>query len=119
MRRPRHKGMHWVPDPEWGNPYRVAELAGEEVSEGGWYYGRCWLTGPKADAAEDRWLKVRHEASPTDKDDWVAHQCGGCRYFAALNADWGICWCEASPWDGHVMFEHVGCEQHSDLEPAP
>lgn len=115
MRQPRRKGVRREPD-GLGGSYRIIQLAGETVEEGGWYGGSKWLTGSKVDAAENRWIKQANDAAPKDDHDWCEHQCGGCRYFAALNGDWGICWNKISPMDGRVMFEHVGCEQHSDLE---
>jgi hypothetical protein len=43
-------------------------------------------------------------------------QCGGCRFFAALDGDYGICCNELSPNDGRVTFEHGGCIQHSFIQ---
>ena len=84
-------------------------LAQAEVERGGWYYGK-WLTKEERKEAEKRWVgrsyKFRHD------DEF---QCGGCRFFAALGMDYGICANSASPLDGSITFEHGGCEEHTVL----
>ncbi len=93
---------------------KECELAQTNVSSGGWYAGRKWLTNKKIKAAEKRWLKLAFDEGKKqpDYDGWIEHQCGGCMYFACWK-DFGLCWCKESPLDGHVVFEHSGCDHHS------
>ena len=86
------------------------------MSEGGWYYGKTWITGPELKTAERRWVERLYATSPTDDHNWIEHQCGGCRFFGALDGDWGLCVNAASPNDGRLTFEHTGCEAHSYFE---
>lgn len=101
----------------WGDEsYRCAELAQAKVEEGGWYSGRSWLTKKAIKAAEKRWW-ARSDRDAIKEDDAPHHipfQCGGCKFFAALGADWGICWCVDSARDGSIVWEHGGCRQHSE-----
>lgn len=87
----------------------MSRLAQAEVERGGWYIGR-WLTPSERKAAEHRWAdrSYQHRA---DED----YQCGGCRFFAALGMDYGICVNPASRLDGSITFEHGGCPQHSEI----
>lgn len=83
-------------------------LAQAPVTRGGWYEGRA-LTPAERKAAEDRWVGRSYR--------FRAHeslQCGGCAYFAATGADFGICANPASPLDGSITFEHGGCAEHAD-----
>ena len=92
------------------------ELAQARCTVGGWARNRK----PKAaqiKAAERRWVDRSFKTRPVDDEDWV-YQCGGCTFFAALGADYGICWNEASPLDGSIAFEHGGCAEHSERERA-
>jgi len=94
---------------------------GTEVSEGGWYSGRKWMTAKFLKAAESRWVsnsyKTGEEQPDYDtKNQWIPHQCGGCRWFAAFDLDYGVCCNEVSPNDGHITFEHGGCIKHSDFD---
>lgn len=85
-------------------------LAQAPVTKGGWYYGKG-LTDEERRAAEDRWA---HRAyTPPGRDE--EYQCGGCRFFAATGADFGICANPASPLDGMISFEHGGCASHSEM----
>lgn len=75
-------------------------------------------------AAEQRWAARSHRPEACARvdgyPDWIEHQCGGCRWFAAAGADYGICFNEKSPLDGMVTFEHGGCLEHSFLtDPQP
>lgn len=110
--------IRWLDSIFGDGKYREGYLAGMTVSEGGWYGDRPWLTKALALRAEHRWYERDRAQAPKDDEDWVPHQCGGCKFFGALNADWGICWNETSPLDGHVVFEHVGCAAHSYLKEA-
>jgi len=99
--------------------YRTSILFDDTpISEGGWFYGRKWMTAKSLVKAEKRWVKRCYQTGKEqpDYDNWIAHQCGGCRWFAALDSDWGICCNESSPNDGRVVFEHGGCINHSDLD---
>ena len=99
-----------------GEPFgswREIDIVGVTVSEGGWYGGRTWLTGAEVEAAEKRWALRAYAVGKPDEHGWVEHQCGGCRFMGALDADWGLCLNPASPQDGCVVFEHGGCPMHS------
>jgi len=105
------------------------------VSEGGWLIGRKWMTAKIMKDAEVRWVKHSYQTRADnimkigypdaeklrkidEKYDLSAGcgQCGGCRWFAALDADYGICCNLESPNDGRVTFEHGGCIQHSYIQ---
>lgn len=88
----------------------MTELAQASVERGGWYYGR-WLTPKERKAAEKRWA----DRSYTHRRD-ANYQCGGCRFFAALGMDYGICANRDSEQDGSITFEHGGCSEHSELD---
>lgn len=94
-------------------PEKTRLLADAVVSRGGWYHGRSWLTAKDIKAAEKRWADRSYRRAPEED-----YQCGGCKYFAALGSDYGICWCEDSSLDGAITFEHGGCNQHS-ARPLP
>lgn len=116
---PRYYRQRRVPGAFPGESYReIAMSAGIVFSEGGWYYGRTWITGDELRAAKRRWIEYLYATSPKDKGDWTEHQCGGCRFFGALDADWGVCLNGLSPRDGRLVFEHTGCSEHSDLTGA-
>jgi len=91
------------------------------------------MTAKDLQAAEKRWA-MRSYDTRADKhmeryrtvvDDWWLEvekqysleifQCGCCRFFAALDTDYGICCREHSPNDGMITFEHGGCKLHSRL----
>jgi hypothetical protein len=69
-----------------------------------------------------RWMekvKINRVIGSPDYDDaWFAEQCFGCLYFikleGILGSDWGVCSNELSPFDGHLMYEHDGCEYFED-----
>ncbi len=107
--------------------YRVYPMFGGDpkhgdtvwLSEGGWL-GRSWMTTRELEAAKERWIKASYRASGKAFEERLAHeggwiQCGGCRFFAAFDGDFGLCGNPASSMDGHVTFEHGGCENHSNL----
>ena len=84
------------------------------VSEGGWLIGRRWMSTRELEQALERW--VRHSYStalPEAVTEGGAYQCGGCRFFGALDGDYGLCCNPASAEDGRVVFEHGGCPKHS------
>ncbi len=88
------------------------QLAQAACDKGGWSIGRK-PSAAQIKAAERRWINRSNETRPADDEDW-AYQCGGCSFFAALGADFGICWNAASPLDGSISFEHGGCAEHSE-----
>lgn len=69
----------------------------------------------------DGWSNPETEA--TYKNDWpespelkLQHQegdqCGGCSFFAAFSADWGLC-CNADSRNHlETVFEHFTCSQY-------
>lgn len=86
------------------------ELAQIACEPGGWA-ANVAPTPEQIKAAEKRWAKRSYRHQPDDPE--CVFQCGGCRYFAAAGADYGVCWNEKSPLDGCVTFEHGGCPDHS------
>lgn len=95
------------------------EIAQAECSTGGWA-DDIPPTPQEIKDAESRWAERSYEygvkEDPTD--DFIERQCGGCHYFAALGADYGLCWNKKSPLDGCVTFEHGGCKFHSEYGPG-
>lgn len=90
---------------------------GVYLTEGGWC-GRRWMTTDEIHKAIIRWVRASYKAGTKEavEDTDGAYQCGGCRYFAAFDADYGLCCNAKSPQDGRVCFEHGGCYQHSNVE---
>jgi hypothetical protein len=114
---------------------------GTKVSEGGWHNGK-WMTARFMNNILKKWvaqsyftradnLLKRHNAFPLitninfkklqqidDAYDLTAGcaQCGGCDWFAAFDADYGLCFNPESPNEGRVTFEHGGCIQHSFIQ---
>jgi len=56
----------------------------------------------------------RDTGDPCYREEWYLEQCGNCRHWISLEgplgADWGVCSNGDSTLDGHVMFEHDGCD---------
>ena len=89
------------------------------LSEGGW--ARKWMTTKELRAARERWIaeSYSHEGPAFHealREYGGVIQCGGCRFFAAFDADFGLCANPASWFDGRVTFEHGGCLKHSKVE---
>ena len=87
------------------------------LSEGGWC-GKRWMTTKDLRAARDRWLTASC-ADPLKgarEEYGGVIQCGGCRWFGAFDADFGLCCNPASSFDGQVTFEHGGCIHHSNID---
>lgn len=94
--------------------YGAAYLCGEIVYEGGWHNStliREWMVREEIEGAEKR-INERSYAGRVEVLDPAYFQCGGCKWFAALNGDWGICCNQESAMDGRVTFEHGGCDKH-------
>lgn len=94
----------------WGGVYRTSKLFScIEVSQGGW--ASRWVTTRELRAARSRWIDQEYKASPPEvAEEGGSYQCGGCRFFLALDSDYGICANVASPYDGRITFEHIGCK---------
>lgn len=111
---------HNVGDPDFS--YRSFVIFdGTAISEGGWYRGRKWMTAKHLKACVARWVKRSYETGKAQPDydtenQWIPHQCGGCRWFAALDSDYGFCCNITSINEGRITFEHGGCKEHSDYE---
>ena len=107
---------------DWGDERKTKNFIifdGTVVSEGGWFSDRKWMTAKELNAAQDRWVANCYKTGkqePDVKEDWIPHQCGGCRWFAAFDLDYGICCNKESPNDGRITFEHGGCTKHSDFQ---
>ena len=86
------------------------------LSEGGW--AQKWMTTKELRAARERWIKVSCGGllSKARTEYGGVIQCGGCRFFGAFDADFGLCCNPASSFDGKVTFEHGGCIHHSNIE---
>jgi Protein of unknown function (DUF3027) len=73
---------------------------------------------PSQRSVHDRWMprRLRKMESPEYREAWRAEQCGFCLYWVplsgALGDDFGACTNAASTQDGHVQFEHDGCEAY-------
>lgn len=102
---------------EIGEPY--AMIGSTRVYRGGWYDAPRWQTGKEVAAHLKRWVMRSYETGVKDDPsdpEWVRYQCGGCRWFLALDGDYGLCANAASVNDGRLTFEHGGCSVHSELE---
>lgn len=68
------------------------------------------------------WITRRNRGggSCAYREEWSAQQCGACSFYVPLaggyGMDWGACTNDRSVFDGRVMFEHDGCEEHSPAE---
>jgi len=111
---------------------------GTEVSECGFLIGRKWMTAKYMNDAETRWVKHSYATRADtylkqkfaievnlerlrkiDKEYDLTSgcaQCGGCQWFAALDAAYGVCCNKQSENDGRITFEHGGCIQHSFIQ---
>lgn len=120
-----------------GDKFKEAYLSQCNVSQGGWYDGRKWLTDKRIDEIEKRWV-AKSYATRADKllEDEISDelraalkeidrqygleggisQCGGCMFFAATGGDFGLCWNEKSMHDGQIVFEHGGCIENSVIQ---
>ena len=46
-----------------------------------------------------------------NKDHFHAEQCGGCKKFRQIDADWGYCSSHNSIYSGRQMYEHDTCSK--------
>jgi len=118
--------------------YTFVLFDGTEVSEGGWLIGRKWMTANFMNRIVNQWVRRSYE---TRADTYLEKkfsvevdieklreidkqydlsagcgQCGGCRWFAAIDSDYGFCFNQDSPNEGRITFEHGGCIQHSFIQ---
>lgn len=91
--------------------YVTFTLAQIPCESGGWFCGKI-PTEKELEAAETRWAERSYRKDVLENGS-IEYQCGGCRFFAASGADFGVCWNVVSPMDGLVVFEHGGCLEHS------
>ncbi|GLX23462.1 DUF3027 domain-containing protein [Streptomyces lavendulae] len=74
------------------------------------------------DVVHARWLRLlnRSTGEPGYRDEWYWEQCGGCRFWIALNGelgqDWGACTNARSAFDGRLRYEHDGCKSFTARE---
>lgn len=80
------------------------------ITEGGWC-GRRWMSTRELEKALERWVK-RSYGTALAVTEGGSYQCGGCRFFGALDGDYGLCCNADSVQDGRVCYEHGGCPQH-------
>lgn len=94
---------------------RFVIFNGTEITEGGWYRGRKWMTAKYLTACVRRWVMRSYDTGKEQPDyaEEIPHQCGGCRWFAVLDSDYGFCCNPQSPNEGRITFEHGGCKEHS------
>jgi len=111
-----------------------------KVSEGGWLSHK-WMTAKFMNRIVDKWVRDSYETRAdnylkTHKNDMAISplieklkeidndydltagcaQCGGCRWYAAIDGDYGFCFNQDSPNEGRITFEHGGCIQHSFIQ---
>ena len=113
-------------------------FGGTGVTEGGWMIGRKWMTAKHMSGLVHKWVM---QSFATRADTYLKKefstevdieklkqidqeydlsagcgQCGGCRWFAAIDGDYGFCFNQNSPNEGRITFEHGGCIQHSFIQ---
>ena len=65
-----------------------------------------------------RWEKFRNRDLTKGEQprEWIETQCQSCAYYVPLigkfSEDYGACTNGISPFDGRIMFEHDGCDEH-------
>ena len=110
---------------------------GTEVTEGGWLIGRKWMTAKFMNKIVGEWVRKSYATRvdalykkgllpvqyvETLKQQGMLEytagdgQCGGCQWFAALDADYGLCFNQDSPNEGRITHEHGGCIYHSFIQ---
>ncbi|GII56318.1 hypothetical protein Pth03_47070 [Planotetraspora thailandica] len=80
--------------------------------------GEPWTGNDRShnDECHARWMSSlnRSTGGPDYPDEWYHEQCGGCRFWIALEGemglDYGACTNARSAFDGRVRFEHDGCD---------
>jgi len=91
-----------------------------EISRGGAYPNNLkWMTPKYVKGRVKEWVRRSYETGKEQpdydhKNQWIPHQCEWCKWFGALDLDYGFCFNTNSPNEGHICFEHGGCKYHSD-----
>lgn len=110
---------------------------GTEISEGGWPLGRKWMTAKFMNHIVDKWVAQSYSTrvdtlykkgllpkdfiEPLRQQGMLEYtagdgQCGGCRWYADIDGDYGFCFNQDSPNEGRITFEHGGCIQHHFIQ---
>lgn len=108
-------------DTSFGSKYRSFVILDDTVVSEGGACGRRWMTAKYLKSCVARWIKRSYETGKEQpdydvKNQWIAHQCEWCSWFAALDCDYGFCCNLKSLNEGRITFEHGGCKEHSDYE---
>jgi hypothetical protein len=68
------------------------------------------ITDHWSNPASEALYKSQYVTAPLYREEIEkTHECLGCSFFAAFNADWGLCTFEKSPHHLETVFEHFTC----------